>query len=52
MITKKKKMSETAQFLEKIGGSLTLANLLASIRQGEEMSQVDFAKLLGVVMGF
>ena len=27
---------------------LTLGNLLLSIRQGEEMNQVDFAKALGV----
>ncbi len=48
MITKKK-TSESLKFLEALTGSkLTLANLLLAIRQGEEMSQVDFAKLLGV----
>lgn len=47
-MTTKKKISETARFLEKIAGGLTLANLLVAIRQGEEMSQVEFAKLLGV----
>jgi len=46
MITKKTK--ESLDFLEKIAGKLTLGSLLASIRQGEEMSQVEFAKLLGV----
>lgn len=30
------------------GKSLTLGNLLWSIRQGEEFSQVEFAKTLGV----
>lgn len=47
-MTTKTKKSETARFLEKLGGSLALAKLLAAIRQGEEMSQVEFAKLLGV----
>lgn len=43
-----RKKSDAKKFLEKLAGELTLANLLASIRQGEEMSQVQFAKLLGV----
>lgn len=43
-----KKKSDTVKFLEKIAGELTLSGLLVSIRQGEEMSQVEFAKLLGV----
>ncbi len=47
-MTTKTKKSETAKFLEKLAGGLTLANLLLAIRQGEEMSQVEFAKLLGV----
>lgn len=48
-MTTKKKMSSSSAFLEKLTGSkLTLANLLLSIRQGEEMSQVAFARLLGV----
>ena len=47
-MTTKKKISETDKFLEKLSGKLTLANLLTAIRQGEEMSQVEFAKLLGV----
>jgi DNA-binding XRE family transcriptional regulator len=46
MTTKKTKQS--LDFLEKIVGELTLGSLLLSIRQGEEMSQVEFAKLLGV----
>lgn len=44
----KKKMSDASQFLTKLAGELTLANLLISIRQGEEMSQVEFAKLLKI----
>lgn len=46
MITKKTK--ETIDFLEKIAGKLTLGSLLLAVREGEEMSQVEFAKLLGV----
>lgn len=49
MTTKSKKMSASTKFLEKLaGGKLTLASLLLAIRQGEEMSQVDFAKLINV----
>jgi len=47
-MTTKKKMSDASQFLTKLAGELTLANLLISIRQGEEMSQVEFAKLLKI----
>lgn len=43
-----KKKSEATRFLETLAGELTLSSLLTSIRQGEEMSQVEFAKLLGV----
>ena len=46
MTTKKK--SEAVRFLEKLAGELTLSNLLTAIRQGEELSQAEFAKLLGV----
>jgi len=46
MTTKKK--SEATKFLEKIAGELTLSSLLTAIRQSEEISQVEFAKLLGV----
>jgi transcriptional regulator with XRE-family HTH domain len=47
MSTKKK--SEAVRFLEKItGGPLTLARLLHSIRQGEEMTLAEFAKRLGI----
>ena len=47
-MTTKKKKSEAMKFLEKLAGELTLSRLLIAIRQGEEMSQVEFAKLLGV----
>ncbi len=43
-----KNTKESLDFLEKIAGKLTLGSLLLSIRQGEEMTQVEFAKLLGV----
>lgn len=46
MATKKK--SEAKKFLEEMAGELTLPSLLIAIRQGEEMSQIEFAKLLGV----
>jgi transcriptional regulator with XRE-family HTH domain len=47
MTTKNKKTSESLKFLESLtGGKLTLGTLLLSIRQGEELSQVEFAKLL------
>ena len=49
MITKKKKPSDAAKYLESLaGGRLTLGNLLASIRQGEDLSLVEFAKKLSV----
>lgn len=35
-------------FLEKLLGPLTLQNLLLAHRQGEEMSQAEFAQLLGI----
>ena len=46
MTTKKK--SDAMKYLEKLAGKLTLPSLLTSIRQGEEMSQVEFAQVLGV----
>ena len=47
MITKKTK--ESLDFIETITGSkLTFANNLLAIRQGEAMSQVEFAKQLGI----
>jgi transcriptional regulator with XRE-family HTH domain len=46
MTTKKTKAS--LDFLEGLAGKLTLGSLLLAIRQGEEMTQIEFAKLLGV----
>lgn len=49
MSTKLKKKSETINYLEKIsGGELTFGRLIYSIRMGDEISQVDFAKKLGI----
>jgi transcriptional regulator with XRE-family HTH domain len=42
-------MSTNARkYLEKLVGRLTLGKAIRSIRQGEEDSQIDFAKRLGV----
>lgn len=47
MITKKSK--ESLDYIDSLtGGKLTLGNLLLSLRQCEEMSQVNFAKQLGI----
>ena len=47
MITKK--TQETLHALEHImGEKLTLGSFILAIRQGEELSQVEFAKTLGV----
>lgn len=47
MITKDTK--ETLKYLENLmGEKLTLGGFILSIRQGEELSQVEFAKILGV----
>jgi transcriptional regulator with XRE-family HTH domain len=43
-----KKTKEALAFLEKLSGKLTLGSCLHAIRQGEEMTQVEFAKILGV----
>jgi len=41
--------SDAMQFLESVtGGPLTLGELLLSIRRGEQMSQVELARRLGV----
>lgn len=39
---------DAAEFLLKLVGPLTLSNLLLAHRQGEEMSQAAFARLLGI----
>lgn len=47
MTTKKK--SSALRFLEEIsGGPLTLGDLILSIRLGEELSQTEFARQLGI----
>ncbi|MFC3908728.1 helix-turn-helix transcriptional regulator [Legionella dresdenensis] len=47
MITNQSK--EALDFLESLlGKKPTLGDYLLAIRQGEEMTQVDFAKLLGI----
>jgi transcriptional regulator with XRE-family HTH domain len=47
MITKD--TQETLKYLENImGEKLTLGSFILAIRQGEELSQVEFAKMLGV----
>ena len=49
MSTKNEMTQQTLKLIEKItGGKLTLGKLIWAIREGEEMSQVDFAKKLGV----
>jgi len=46
MITKKK--SDAMKFLESLVGELTFGGLIEAMRQAEEMSQVEFAKKLGI----
>lgn len=47
MITKN--TQETLEYLENLmDEKLTLGSFILAIRQGEELSQVEFAKLLGV----
>jgi len=49
MSTKTKSKSKTTKFLEQLtGGPLNFSDLLSAIRQGEEMSHVQFAKRLGI----
>ena len=47
MSTRKK--SRAAKYLESVaGGPLTMAKILSSIRTGEEMTQAEFAEILGI----
>ena len=46
MSTKKK--SDAMRFLDNLVGELTFGGLIEAMRQAEEMSQVDFAKKLGI----
>lgn len=49
MTTKQSKNIDTLKFLESISKKkLTLGHLLGAIRQGDELSQVEFALKLGV----
>lgn len=49
MPTNNKKSAQTIKKLEAIiGEKFTLGSFLAAIREGEEMTQVEFAKLLGI----
>jgi antitoxin HigA-1 len=46
---RKSGQSSAARFLEEVAGRpLTFGNLLEAIRSGEGMTQVEFAKLLGL----
>ena len=42
------KNSEATKFLEKLIEELTFGGLIEAMRQAEEISQVDFAKKLGI----
>ena len=47
MSTRKK--SQAMKYLEKvIGGPLTIGKVLVAVREGDDLSQVDFAKKLGI----
>lgn len=49
MNTKQNRSKETIKYLEKLTEKkLSLGNFLLSIRQGEEMTQIEFAKMLGI----
>lgn len=49
MTTKRARKSAALQFLEKrAGGPLTFGRLLEAIRVGDEISQAEFARMLGV----
>ena len=43
-----KKKSDAMKFLDGLVGKLTFGGLIEAMRQAEEMSQVEFAKKLGV----
>lgn len=48
MSTRKQKSNAMAFLEELTGGSLTLGSALEAIRLGEEISQVEFARMLGI----
>ena len=43
-----RKKSDAMKFLEGLVGKLTFGGLIEAMRQAEEMSQVEFAKKLGI----
>ncbi|NGX58224.1 MAG: hypothetical protein K940chlam3_01129 [Chlamydiae bacterium] len=44
-----RKKSAAVKYMEKlVGENLTFGLLLKSLREGEEMTQIEFAKLLGI----
>jgi antitoxin HigA-1 len=43
-----RKKSDAMKFLDKLVGELTFGGLIEAMRQADEMSQVDFAKKLGI----
>lgn len=43
-----KKKSDAMKFLEGLVGELTFGGLIEAMRQAEEMTQVEFAKKLGI----
>ena len=48
-MTTKKKKSKAMKFLEKLtGGPLTFSELFLSIREGEEWTQEEYGKILGL----
>lgn len=48
-MTTRTKKSKALKYLEKeSGGPLTFAQLFVSIREGEEMTQAEFGKMLGL----
>ena len=46
--TVSQRAEESMAFLEELAGPITFGRLLWSIRKGEEMSQTEFAKRLGI----
>ena len=47
-MTTKRRKSAAVRFLENIAGPLTLGTALAAIREGEEWSQAEMARKIGV----
>lgn len=47
-MTTKRQKSEAVRFLESIAGPLTFGSAILSIREGEEWSQAELARRLGI----